>query len=272
MLTVDIPTHISPSQVSQLAQCPARYLLGRAYPPETTPVWNVLGTAVHTAIQAAIEDGITLYDTISLVKTLIGEHDPERIAFQSRTTKDNLVATAVGCVETWWDQVHPTGKNRLPEYEALGWPPQTESRFNLPGGPPVVVILDALYSTAFGPVVVDWKTGARSRSQMLQLYIYWWALRQSGIAKPEHRPRGWFHHLRSGKLQPFDWYPGDAVIQAQLWAADRTKRAGHYDPQPNDFCPVCQSQPHCPIFTGDMTDLDAARKAVRWVQLERNAA
>src|SRR3990167_1278821 len=104
MFAVDIPTHVSPSQVSQLAQCPARYLLGRAYPPETTPVWNVLGTAVHTAIQAAIEDGITLYDTISLVKTLIGEHDPERIAFQSRTTKDNLVATAVGCVETWWDQ------------------------------------------------------------------------------------------------------------------------------------------------------------------------
>src|SRR3990167_11491000 len=113
MFAVDIPIHVSPSQVSQLAQCPARYLLGRAYPPETTPVWNVLGTAVHTAIQRAIEDGIPFDNTIDLVKTLIGEYDSAQIAFQTRTTKDNLVATAVGCVETWWDQVHPIYNNRL---------------------------------------------------------------------------------------------------------------------------------------------------------------
>lgn len=250
---VKIPTHLSPSQRSRLQSCPARYLLERAYPGPTQG-WAVVGSPVHTAIEQATRDGLTYTETLEVALVEAQMLAGDGVNWSKKIPDADKAYEIVGeCIATWWRQVHPSSEERLPEYQELHWPPQVELSIYTDTRPRVKMYLDALFrrKSDGAPVIVDYKTGTGS-SEIAQLYEYWWGLRQAGLVTDYDEPRGWFHNLRvsGGKLIPFDWYPGDQLLEIWHNEAEAVKRNGRWEPRPNIYCPYCPVRNMCPTVIG----------------------
>lgn len=280
-MTVRLPAHLSPSQISTLDKCSAQYLLERGTPKEDREedgAWFLKGTVAHEAIEYCITNGATLETTLDwamdALDRLVGQSQPLR--YTSKLPDwPAVVEQTERAITTWFFAVHPSSDRRLPEYEKLKWPPQTELRFYTDTKPALRLYIDAVFATKDGgyPVAIDWKTGNSYNSSPLQLQLYWWVLRYAGIAGRKTKIRAWYHHLLArdgGKIQPVDYYPGDEVMLHKIEMADRTKRQGLWDPNPSSFCSACLVQSKCPAWHGRkaLKEFKALASEVEFVDTE----
>ena len=186
---VGVTDYVSPSRLKLWLRCPLayqrRYIDGIVTP--TTP--NLfLGQTVHRGLEfyhRYRQDGVRLYPEY------VGEHirktwghavDEECITFESADDEHQLQAQAVDLVTTYLAQV--------PEDEPP--PIAVEERFETPLidpdtgedlGIPLLGIVDLVSDDRDGAVIVDFKTSARSSSQLdvmheLQLSCYSYLFRQ----------------------------------------------------------------------------------------------
>lgn len=86
------------------------------------------------------------------------------------------------------------------------------------GGQQVIGRIDAVFQTADGFEVVDWKTNKRATADELQLAIYrlaWAELRGIDPAQVE----AVFYYVRLGEVKRFDDLPGRAELERRLGLA-----------------------------------------------------
>lgn len=183
----DKGTYVSPSRLQLWLRCPAaykrRYIDGVVAP--TTPSL-FLGKVVHRALEfyyRYCQDGVRLFPEYvgeHIAKTWEAAVEEECIAFPSADEERQLLAQAMHLVTTYLSQ--------LPNDEPA--PMAVEERFEAPLIDPrtgedlgisLVGIVDLVLHDCNGPLIVDFKTAARS-SQLdvmheLQLSCYSYLLR-----------------------------------------------------------------------------------------------
>lgn len=126
--------------------------------------------------------------------------------------------------------------------------------FYTPQGTHVRTELDALFRNEEGrPVLVDWKLGTSRSGKPMQLFVYWYGLKQMGIVDDDDYMRAWFHYPQySAPLVHITRYPGDAFVEEYIDTAEANRRSGVYLPNPQWVsCNYCSYQEWCPLYSSD---------------------
>jgi putative RecB family exonuclease len=252
--STDGTTYVSPSRLGLWLRCPAaykrRYIDGVVAP--TTP-GLFLGKVVHRGLEFYYryrQDGVRLFPEY------VGEHiaksweaavEEECIAFPSTDEERQLLGQAVDLVTTYLRQVPENEPPPMAVEERIEAPlidPRTGENLGIP----LVGVLDLVLDAGDGPVIVDFKTAARSSSQLdvmheLQLSCYSYLLRDvAGESEAGLEIRSLIK-TKVPRLQFERYGPREArhferlfdVIRAYLEAVDSNR----YHIRPGIHCSFC---------------------------------
>lgn len=215
------------------------------------PVWFMVGTATHEAIEFACRNPEATQDqVIERAIRSLGRLQREAHAGIITTRKRTLEAAhqeVIEFVTNWWDAVHPDSPNRMPIYDNYEYPPKVEVRFN---GDKYSAEVDAIFThkTDGTTAIVDWKTGGSSKADENQLQFYRYVMDEPASA--------WFHHLKKNSLQEASEYPGDDVIAGWINWAIKAKLNKMFQPFPSWSCDYCSARSVCPVFNDTQDEVD----------------
>ncbi len=262
---------ISPPRASASAMrdalngCPLRSLLDKMYETGHRYGWNVLGTAIHLAVEKVATDGLDLDQAKDVahdyIWTTIQKWD--EAGHQVRYSNGRSMATLEDDVDDmlngWFIDVHPDSPDRHFRYMAYRWPFEPEVECSRPG---FHTSIDAVFHAkeGGGVALVDWKTGTSPKADPIQMHTYEWAWTEFHGTPVQAT---WFHHLAHREMQDTDdTYPG-AANMSQL--ADYTQiiqeiMTLRIQPKPHWVCGKANLCPHrdqerCPAFGGSLQSI-----------------
>lgn len=261
---------MSPPRVSATAMkdaisgCLLRGVLDKMYDPPQRFGWNILGTAIHSAIQHVATDDLDLDQAIEHAHDLVWDKLQEwakagkSVRYAQGRGIDTIDQDIEGMLAGWFRDVHPDSGKRLPLYAEHEWPFRAEVELSRPG---LHTIVDAVFDLKGTPgevSIVDWKTGGTPKADTQQLHFYQWMWPQ--FHSKDRISGAWFHHLVDGSRQHADDYPGDdwmeyKYLYAKTIINDPTLRMM---PRPHWVCGRADLCPHkavCPAFDGDLHTL-----------------
>lgn len=253
-----------------LGGCLLRGLLDKMYETGQRFGWNVLGSAMHLAIehvalhdldfdQAAAVAHEYVWDTIQ--KWDEAGHSVRYSNGRSMASIEDDIDDMLGA---WFAEVHPDSSDRLFRYTAYKWPFEPEVELSRPG---FHTAIDAVFyaKDEEGVALVDWKSGTSAKADPWQMWTYEWAW---GDFRDLPVLATWFHHLAHSTLQDTDdTYPGDeyvwqAVEYTELMVSNMTLRL---QPKPHWVCGKANLCPHrdlgtCPAYGGDLQQIRSDAK------------
>lgn len=164
----------------------------------------------------------------------------------SKCTKDGIVAE----IESLWYQFLVQYQEHYAEWDAryVEYPLE----FETPNGVRVRTEPDVIFVNDEGrPVLVDWKLGTSKSGKAMQLYTYWYGLKQLGIVGPDDYFRAHFHYVTySNPIGQVHKYPGDSIVIEYIETAEQRRRSGPYLPNPSYVsCRYCAWQDVCPLYS-----------------------
>lgn len=255
------PVYVSWSQLSTYAQCGFKYKANyRDHVPQEPQGPFLGGRAIHDAIEWGEPQGYWQEDgTVEWViadarrrfeAMVADEGGPDNIRWGGRKDRDGRPGEDyrwwmfnLGLMAKAW-----AGTRRLDVINGLEFVEEStefEVNVTLPSGTLLKVRIDAaMFETADGIVVRDYKAGRIGGAEVKQLGIYGWALREGP---------GWdvafgeFAYLR--RLGEVQRYPIDHLIEhVPAWFekyASGVER-GVFPVEPNQFCSSCPVRSYCP--------------------------
>lgn len=286
---LEIPLYFRTSDSKALKGCQLQWFLAYYYGSEIPDAtYFLFGNSIHTTIEAAVTQELTLDEALFYVEAEImtgfKEGGKNGWISTSRRPEDPavLVEEAQRGVTNWFTEVHPTSDDQHFSYSAYEWPPVVEHIVTVEAGTagityPIRSEIDAVFFSKAGPAVVDWKSGATAKADPIQLWMYHWELKNDQTIDwyPEDtRFTGWFHHTNAGKyggkIQDVDPYPGDQAIEHNIrWVEEQKLLAQRapgaaFPPSPDWWCNTCRVKDKCPVF-GASLDLEKLIESVDWL-------
>ena len=257
-----IPIYGRASDIRTLALgtgCEGSWVLNHLYRDELPDaVWFILGTTVHETIERAILENLpeedAQADCLINLDLALGEADGNVIESASPRAKrglDTIYKDAAMLVSNWYADVHPDSETRNPIFDEYEWPPTVEHNIALPDEG-LFTQVDAIFHSAAGDLVVDWKTGNSKHSHESQLHIYRYGLLREGYNLDDTRV-GMFWHVAHSKPQWVYDYVGDEIVDTWI----KKTRAHKYllvddgllpTFNPDWICGYCVAKPKCPIW------------------------
>lgn len=272
MLKLDSSGHIpiSPPRASAsrvrdtLGGCPLRNLLDKMYETGIRYGWNIVGTAIHSAIEHVALDDLDLDQAIDHAHDLAWE-DVKRykkagyeIRYANGRGMDTIDENIEDMLKRWWAEVHPDSSERHFSYLPYKWPFTPEVEISYPG---FHTAIDAVFYAKKGPGValVDWKTGTSKAASTSQMWTYIWAFEE--WYPYAEVVDSWFHHLgHDEQIQPVEDFPGheyvahlveySEIVESNLTL--RTLARPHWVCTRADLCP---HKERCPAFGGDLRQI-----------------
>lgn len=293
-----VPDHWSWSQLEDIEDCGAKYRMRRLDAVPQVPQWALIGgNAFHATVaeieraayadrdfwRGAGEGGFGSYDPPGLVGAWnrifhaeIAQHagpglpmDQWRASGKGKEGYDWWRVEGAAMLATYVEQrktVQIFGA--LPTLMEIGNPagglpptvPALEIELSLQVDfLRVTGIVDQIWSTPDGPLIVDLKSGAHMPDDTAQLGLYAWMLMQAWFGPNAHTMlhptrrqsiRGSFYNARKGTYSepvdllarhPFEEY------RYRFGAANALRRVGAYLPRRSSFCGGCSVRYACPI-------------------------
>ena len=217
------------------------------YGIESTPrSYFERGTLGHAMIQAHLTGW-------SSAKVLADYVHPDGDWLETtKCTKEGLIDETREVFDRWMGQY-----DSLEEYE--GWDDvscEVVLEATTPNGTHISTEADAIFTNEQGEIALaDWKLGTSKSGKAMQLYVYWYTMKQSGWCgdKPF---RAWFHYPTYNKpIVHIKDYPGDKFIEAYIDHAQEQRTKGPYLPNPDWFpCSQCEWKDKCPLWGGDWNE------------------
>ena len=215
--------------------------------PRTPRSYFERGTLGHSMIETWLNGG----DPISVFDAYV---PPEGDWLETmKCTKANLMEE-VAIVYDKWENQYQT----LEEYENITEvATEVKLETTTPNGTVVSTEADAIFTYDNGSIaLVDWKLGTSKSGLAMQLYVYWYVMRMTGVVDKRDPFRAWFHYATYSKpIVHITDYPGDTFVEAYIDNADKNRREGPYLPNPEWFrCSQCEYKPKCPLWGGDWAE------------------
>lgn len=250
---LNLPTHVSPSQISSWHQCGRRYLLERVVSVEEKPQGHFIGgTAVHSAIESALRFPTEplRFDEV-LLDELRAVGGAEKVEWRGRKTK----AYPNGEDSAWWVAEGPRMVERalaiVEAEKARGFEILDIEAGYAPviGGREFKLRADLVMRHPEGTaLVIDWKTGQSAGDWApFQLAYYAMAIEQvHGIEVTNVAGRiGLLRKEGAEGYLAFD--PKESVALATQFVTDFTAgtEAGVYPLRPSALCKACGVRAFC---------------------------
>ena len=234
--------------------CPIEWLHDKVIGFEPTPrSYFERGTLGHAMIEAELMgfDPWELFDNFELL--------PGEWLETSKCTKAGLKDETAAIFERWVDQYVDDPLNLYHDNGNEPWEVSNEVTLECktPNGTPISTVADAIvWDEDNGPAVVDWKLGTSKSGKAMQLYLYWYCMRKTGLVEDGDIFRGWFHYPTYAKpIVEIGEYPGDLFVEAYVDEAQAGRLFGPYLPNPDWFrCSQCEHKDVCPLWGGDYQD------------------
>lgn len=121
------------------------------------------------------------------------------------------------------------------------------------GGTPVQFVIDCVYSNGEDLIVVDYKTGSRSPSGVIQLGLYASAMERMLGVRPKW---GSFYMTRRGELEDLtDLSPwGVDYFEHAFMSMNSQLSLGWFAPNVSDHCGFCSFRDYCVAVNGPKSD------------------
>ena len=209
-----------------------------------------LGTAFHTIPEEVLTQSMDIDSaidhSIAVLDELLAAHTGDNPISGKRSLNPTILARNLDRMGRQWHQ------DIVVEAPFKGYDVAVEMTIVVPNI--MRTQLDALYSNpdADDFVLVDWKSGTRSKADDMQLHIYEYGLRKNGTLPEEYQLESYFYFPWNADWQKAKPYPGDAVVAEWLaTTAHRKAKIIDYGPAciPDWQCDYCAVQYSlCPVF------------------------
>lgn len=268
-----LSSHLSHSQVDQIATCSWRYYLERVLGAPTVPSWALIGGSVVHRVTEAVDHELlfsgTAYGT-EQIEVICSQLFAEELADAQRKEPDTSKYAVAGGrgsrpfeTEAWWRAAAPTMVETW-----QGWLEQSDMDIAVIDGKPAIELdfEHEMYGVVFKGgidrilhnrrtgqhLIVDLKSGNKTPMSPLQLVHYRDALRHQYGVEVEW---GAYFMTRSGELStpvPLWRYPSmDLVVQN----AERIRRENLFLPTIGPLCGYCDVSKFCEFQGGDPSPL-----------------
>lgn len=271
--------------LERLSLCPYQYELAETYPPTGYSGDAYLGSCVHKALEIFYREQMDTGYVMQPVEV--------REAYEAYWRRGGPLPPGLIMPDVFW------GSKRFPDYTqqesfedglemislyyptALAIEPlmvETEIIHDVGGREPIEMHLDLVTKDK---KLIDWKTGRRTKSQIeadtsIQLSVYAWGLRRSGVWQPEHEEAELHSitRLKKGKRNPYpykvnivrsrrnvinyEWM--DEIFIPRVTAMSEHKA---YPANPGVHCSYCPVREKCGHWDSVMTGRESLELALR---------